>query len=537
MEKRVIAVFCTMLTLFAGMFYRTYALSMGGGELAQAAQNQSTYTLEVARTRGMIYDCALRPLVNAEMQTRAAILPSPRSAQTMQKLLDKDELLARMEDGRPFAAAIPEAQRAALENAEGVTLFQAPSRYGAHPTAVHLIGHLQDSAGAYGLEQVYNDFLAENGGVLEARYQVDAMGRALTNGGPELVDTTGNKRGLVLTIDERIQRIAEYSARQYITKGAVVVMECETGEIRACVSLPEFDPVNLSASFDAANSPFVNKALSTFAVGSSFKLVVAAAALEAGITPGIVECTGNINVNGQVFNCNNRAGHGTMDLKSATEQSCNPYFIELAREVGARRLRDTALAFGFSQATPLAPEYSGAAGTVPSLETLQSPAALANFGFGQGELTATPLQLAQMVSVFANGGLLVQPRLVEGFSNEGGTAVAQREPQTAPARVISERTASRVRALMLDVVEEGSGKRAKPQEGGAGGKTGSAQTGRYYDEARENEIVEAWFVGFFPAEAPKYTVVVLAQGADSGSTYAAPIFKDIADAVAQLPNA
>ena len=533
----MIGVFCAMLVLMSCIFYRTYALCMGGGELAQAAQNQSTYTLEVARTRGMIYDCAMRPLVNAQTQARAAVLPSAQSAQAMRRLIpDRDELFSRMEDGRPFVAAVPDAEREALKDAEGITLFEVPSRYGKHPTAVHIIGHLQDGTGVYGLEQAYDAFLKENGGVLEARYNVDALGRALTDGGPELTSTMDNKRGLVLTIDERIQRIAEYSARNYITKGAVVVMECDTGNIRACVSLPEFDPTQLTASFDAANSPFVNKAFATFSVGSGFKLVVTAAALEAGITPGVVECTGSVDVSGQVFHCNNRAGHGTMDLRGAVEQSCNPYFIELAREVGAARLRETALEFGFGEATPLAPGYGGAAGTVPSLATLKSPAALANFGFGQGELTATPLQLARMVSVFANGGLLVEPRLVEGISDESGTALAEREAGAAPTRIISENTANRVRELMLDVVEEGSGKRAKPQMGGAGGKTGSAQTGRYYDEARENEIVEAWFVGFFPAEQPKYTVVVLAQGADSGSTYAAPIFKDIADAVMQLQD-
>ncbi|WP_343264752.1 penicillin-binding transpeptidase domain-containing protein, partial [Ligaoa zhengdingensis] len=152
----------------------------------------------------------------------------------------------------------------------------------------------------------------------------------------------------------------------------------------------------------------------------------------------------------------------------------------------------------------------------------------------QGVLMATPVQLARMVSVFANGGYLVSPRLVEGVSDASGTAVEQAAPRFASNRIIREETARRVRELMITVVEEGSGQRAKPEVGGAGGKTASAQTGQYYDEERTNEIVEAWFVGFYPAQQPRYTIVVLAQGADSGSTYAAPVFKEIADGIANM---
>ena len=87
---------------------------------------------------------------------------------------------------------------------------------------------------------------------------------------------------------------------------------------------------------------------------------------------------------------------------------------------------------------------------------------------------------------------------------------------------------------MQGVVEEGSGRRAEPETGGAGGKTGSAQTGTYLDEEKTIEKVEAWFAGYFPAQSPRYTIVVLAEGADSGSTFAAPVFKEIADAIQAL---
>ncbi|WP_312645329.1 penicillin-binding transpeptidase domain-containing protein [Hydrogenoanaerobacterium sp.] len=531
MEKRVIAVFCAMILMFSGMYYRIFSLSEGEG-MAQVAKNQSTYTLEVAKTRAMIYDCNLSPLVNTEKEYRAAILPSPQSVPAMKKLIpDKEQFLKTLEDQKPVLLQLSTDEF----YGKGVNLFQVPLRYAKHQPAVHIIGHLREGEGVYGIEQAYNGFLTANGGRIEVRYPIDATGRALSGETPEVIDTTTEpKQGLVLTLDERIQRIAEQAAKRYISKGAVVVMDCKTGDIKASVSLPTFDPNNVARSFEAKDTPFVNKAFAPFNVGSSFKLVVTAAALENGIKPGAFECTGKIDIDGQIFKCNNHAGHGWVDLTRALEVSCNPYFIHLAQSVGAENLRNTAVKFGFGRANLLAEGYESAAGNLPSPDELRNPADVANFGFGQGVLMATPVQLARMVSVFANGGYLITPQLVEGYSDPTGTSVQNYAPEYAANRIISEQTVRKVHDLMVSVVEEGSGKKAKPESGGAGGKTASAQTGQYYDEEKTNEIVEAWFVGFFPAEQPRYTIVVLAQGMDSGSTYAAPIFKDIADGILKL---
>lgn len=530
MEKRVIAVFCTMILLFSGVFYRISYLS-GGKDLAQVAKNQSTSVVEVATKRGMIYDCGFRPMVDTQQQYRAAILPCPQSAAALHSLFPaKEQFLERLQSGKPFVVNL----NTPLPQSPGVNVFEVPQRYGSHPSAVHIIGHLQDGKGVYGIEQALDDYLTENGGATEVRYTVDATGHALTEE-PQII-TTGaeNHSGVVLTLDSRIQKIVEYTAKKYITKGAVLVMDCATGDIKASVSLPEFDPNHLSASFDAANSPFVNKVFSPFNVGSSFKLAVTAAALENGVTLSGVECTGSTDVGGQIFRCSNHNGHGWVDLKRALEVSCNPYFIELARLVGAEKLRDMSLRLGFGKPAVLAENYRSAPGNVPELDELQNPADMANFGFGQGVLMATPLQVACMVSVFANGGYLAPPRLVAGYADTSGTTLAEQTPPYASNRVISAQTAQTIHDLMVAVVDEGSGRNAKPASGGAGGKTASAQTGSYYDDAKTNEIVEAWFVGFFPAQQPRYTIVVLAQGADSGSLYAAPIFKDVADAILEL---
>ncbi|MEG1954263.1 MAG: penicillin-binding protein 2 [Hydrogenoanaerobacterium sp.] len=531
MAKRVVCVFCTFIMLFTVVYYRVLLVS-GGDNMAQVAKRQSTYTLEVAKTRAMIYDCNMSPLVNRESAFYAAVLPSPQSAALLQRLLPSEQFLAALESQKPMLIKTG----AAVESGSGVTAFSIPRRYGKTPVAVHVIGHLRDGAGVCGLEQAYDDFLRKNGGAAQVRYRVDATGRGLEGEKPTVTDTIKTaRRGLVLCIDERIQKIAEGAARRYLNgKGAVVVMDCRTGELRAVVSLPEFNPNDVAAALTQKDTPFVNKAFAPFNVGSGFKLVVMAAALENGIKPGAFECKGNIDVDGQLFNCNNRAGHGWVDAERALQVSCNPYFINLARRVGARALREEAVSMGFGKPVQLADGIQSAGGSLPSAAELQRPAALANFGFGQGSLMATPVQLARMVSVFANGGTLVAPTLVRGYSDDTGTALAEELVPFASSRVISPKTAEAIRELMVTVVEKGSGKRAKPREGGAGGKTGSAQTGRYYDAEKTNEVVEAWFIGFFPSEQPMYSVVVLAQGADSGSIHAAPVFKEIADSIKNI---
>ena len=154
------------------------------------------------------------------------------------------------------------------------------------------------------------------------------------------------------------------------------------------------------------------------------------------------------------------------------------------------------------------------------MEAMESPAEVANLSFGQGKLTATPVQIAQLVSTVANGGKSVHPRLVYG-TTEDGLSIQNQEEGYAQNQVISPAAAKRVAQFMVDTVEYGSGQKAKPKAGGAGGKTASAQTGIYEDGV---EIVHAWFAGFYPAEEPRYTIVVLAEGMESGGDYAAPVF-------------
>lgn len=212
-------------------------------------------------------------------------------------------------------------------------------------------------------------------------------------------------------------------------------------------------------------------------------------------------------------------------MRGALEHSCNPYFISLALELGGAPLLYKAQQLGFGTAFEAAPGFRSYSGTLPTARELLAPAATANFGFGQGALTATPVQIACLVSAIANGGGAVTPRLV---AVPPWTAPRSpiRPPFTLPAPVFLPEAAEQIRRMMVSVVEEGSGKNAKPRRGGAGGKTASAQTGQYLDG---EEVVHAWFAGFYPAEEPRYTIVVFCEGGDSGGDRACPVFKEIAD--------
>ncbi len=532
-QKRALTLFCVMIIGFSAMFLRIFLVSTGD-DLQAVAKNQSSYTLTVDQSRGMIYDCTFRPLVNNTDGYVLSVLPSDESAAALVKVLpfaERESALKLVESGRPFLYQTD----TPYIDAQGISVFSVKRRYQSNQLAAHVIGHLNgEGVGVYGIERAYDALLAANSGKLTVTYAVDALRRPLENISPEITNTNyRNREGVVLTLDAEIQQIAEEEGAHLIEKGAVVVMEAATGKLRAVASFPSFDPANVAASLNDPNSPLINRCYAAYNVGSTFKLCGVSAALEAGVaTDFTYTCTGSTEVNGLRYYCHNRAGHGELDLDKALQHSCNPYFVNLAMETGYDKLYEMAVRFGFGKANNLTEVTRTAAGTLPAMQSLRNNAVLANFSFGQGELTATPIQIARMIAVFANGGTLVTPTLVEGISDKTGTAIADPYEPAASYRMLSSMHADTVRQLMVNVVNTGSGKQAKPMEGGAGGKTGSAQTGTY--DAENKEIVHAWFSGFYPAEDPKYVIVVLNEGMDSGGDWSAPVFREIADRIHNL---
>ena len=273
-------------------------------------------------------------------------------------------------------------------------------------------------------------------------------------------------------------------------------------------------------------SPLLNRALCNYNCGSVFKIVSAAAALEAGVPLNeSYTCKGSINVGGIPFHCHNRLGHGVMSMVSGFAQSCNPYFVHLMQNVGGEALYTMATNLSFDRPLLLAENYKTARAVLPSELELQSPAAVANLSFGQGSLLATPMHIAQMVAAVVNDGEVIQPSVVKGFVDKEGNLEAS---TVSPAQwAFSEQTARTLRNLMIETVENGTGSGGKPRTGGAGCKTGTAETG--WENEDGSAVVQSWYAGFYPAEQPKYAIVVLAEDAEGTGSQSAPVFRQICD--------
>ncbi len=527
MGKRIVALFSVLILLFSAVIWRLSWLSRKE-DFAQAANQQSTYTLEVSQSRGMIYDCQGQSLVNDSFHYMAAVLPNNESAATLRSQFASADLWREKMNSRvPF---LTEVNTDAVRG-EGVEVFSVPDRYSMDYTAPHIVGYVDaDGVGQTGIERIFNDFLKSVGEKVKVRYQIDAMGRALSGNGIEILQEGNRSDGVVLTLYKGLQQACERILSGAEVNGAIVVMDLADGGLRAVASAPGFDPRNVAGSMNNPDSPLVNRAFGAYAVGSTFKLLVAATALEQGVSPEqTYVCSGWLDINGQIFKCNQLAGHGEIDMEQAITHSCNCYFIQLAQQIGAQNLRDMAVRFGFSKADLLADTLQTASGNLPDAQQLENSAELANFGFGQGLLTATPIQICKMIATIADGGKLLSPYLVQGIYLGGAL---QQETSFSANRVISEKTANLLRKFMQTVVVEGSGQLAIPKTGGAGGKTASAQTG-IYDE-KEEEIVHAWFGGFYPAEDPQFAIVVFVENGQSGNRVAAPLFAQVADSLSGL---
>lgn len=483
----------------------------------------------------MIYDRNFEPLVNDKVTYKAIVLPTAVAMAEITELLPNDKrvaILNKFSEGKPFLIDLGD-DFDKNKKYENIDIFAIKSRYSQEGTAKHAIGYLSgdSKSGISGIEKAYDDFMQSQGGELKVRYSVDAVGNVLVGAVAQVEDSEYNsKKGVVLTIDKTIQKITENAAHKKIEKGAVVVMDVENGDLLSLVSVPEFDQNDITKSISKSDGALLNRTMIQYNVGSTFKLCVAAAALENGISyKETGYCPGYYTVSGIKFNCHFSAGHGVLDMKGALGISCNPYFIELGQKVGARAILSMATALGFGRSTAFAENMYSSAGILPSETSIDNLPALANLSFGQGDLMATPIQIATMISAIANGGTRVTPRLVKGISNDSGTSV---ETETNPGianKAMSKETAALLREFMIFTVEEKSGIAAKPDFLSAGGKTASAETG--ISDGNGKMIVQAWFSGFYPAENPKYAIVVLNEGKESGGEWAAPVFKDIADGI------
>lgn len=378
----------------------------------------------------------------------------------------------------------------------------------------------------------------------QTRIEVDARGdlvRVIAESEPV------SGRDVILTIDAGLQqRVLDRLSSE--VRAAAVVLDVETGEVAVMASVPSYDPNALTLHFDEADfarmerdphKPLVNRAIAgLYPPGSTFKMVTALAALEAGVitTNERVACSGAFAFAGETFKCWNRGGHGSVDLADAIRKSCDVYFYELAERLGVDRIAAMAktLGLGRTYACGLGGQKDGLIPTtgwklaVKGERWLRGETILA--GIGQGFVLTTPLQLAVMTARLATGRAVV-PTLVR---MDGGP----RGPGSLfPPLPIAAAGLDAVRRAMIGAVHapDGTGGNAALDVGDVliAGKTGTSQV---WSSARQPaprddryELRDhALFVSFFPAASPRYAVSLVVEHGGSGGQTAAPLVRDIA---------
>lgn len=515
------AVFFLMFTVIGLNYYR---LSQGGGALP-AQTSQAVVEISAGETQGTIFDREMRPLTNSSVRYRAVIAPSLLKEDMSSSVQDREELRRRLIEGKPFVIDCKEG----TPESDAVTVFQIPERYPKEETAPHVIGYLSEEKGVSGLEFAYDRLLREGDTSNTVTYSADGFGQILAGDGKSVHRSSKAQTGVVTTLDKELQQICHEEGLA-IGKGAIVLSEVGTGDILALCSFPEFRRDDIAAALSDDDSPLIHRALYAYSVGSAFKLVTACEALSEGAGGFVSSCTGSADISGQIFSCHRSDGHGQQDLSQAMINSCNTYFIELSRLLDTVKLRELAFSLGFGRETHLCSGMTGSAGVLPTVEQLMIPAELANFSFGQGKLTATPLQVNQLTAAIAGNGQLTLLRLIRGITLDGKSVANEKSPQRS--QVIDPDIAEELRQLMIHAVSDNDSSNARSDLITVGAKTSTAQTGRF-DENGE-ELCNAWITGFFPAYSPRYVLTVLVEDGGYGNDSAAPIFRRIAERISGL---
>ncbi len=519
--------FFIILSFFVAVAGRLVYLS-GGREIAQYASVTGSRVISVGinEARGVIYDRNGVPLVGGEERDAVLCEPMSLDEESAERLrqyamdMTAEELDQAISSGRPFLAYVNEPI-----TGRGLTGLRALARYGG--LAQHLMGYL-DSAGhgVVGIEAAMDEPLYAEGYSYTALFTSDAARRALSGYGIAFEGSAQPiKKGVTLSLDREIQEVCEAVAQEKVERGVILVSDVRSGQICAWVSRPTYDPLRVEEYLEQGDA-MLNKALHAYCCGSIFKIIVTAAALEAGVElPQEYECTGAFAAGEHTISCAKTEGHGVVDATAAFAQSCNPYFCHLASLVGAQGVLEMAEEFGLGQAIDFGYGIKAAEGRLPALQDLSVAAALANFAIGQGDLQVTPLQVLEIGSILANGGVGRPVHVFEGILDESGKSTSLLSKKSS-LRVISEGTAMQIRDMMVASTQGGSGTPAAASVYHSAVKTSSAETGIYENG---KQVLHTWVTGFYPAEDPQYAIAVLVEGGKSGYSSAAPVFGMIVD--------
>jgi penicillin-binding protein 2 len=554
---------------------------------AELAENNNQRTLALRAPRGVVFDRDGRVLVENRHSYSISIVREHtkdlnRTMRLLASVLGFDEKAVREIVDRhrrePAYRPIMIVQDATLPQVAAVTarrldfelpdvvIEQVPTRYYHDMLAGHLFGYVGevndaqiadtdqfksgDIVGQSGIEKIYNDLLMGEDGA--RRVVVNSVGREIRTLDEE--PPSEGKR-VRLTIDYDVQKALEDAFAASGFNGASVILDPHSGEVLAFTSVPAYDPNAFAAGIDKATwaalntddlRPLQDRAIQgRYSPGSTFKMAVAAAALEEGvITPDFkVYCPGHAVFYGRSFQCSlpNGRGHGMLDLRHAIEQSCNVYFYTVGNMVGIDKIHKWASLFGLGEKTGI--DLPGEIqGLVPSPEWKRATTKThekwyagetISVSIGQGAVSLTPVSMAVYISTLANGGTRVTPHLLRAVEESG---VWKPVPPPAPKSEVTLKpeTIQAIRdGLWLVVNGAGTGRRAQIVGYDVSGKTGTAQVislegaksakGTTEKDLRDN----GWFVFFAPRDNPQIAGVVFVEHGGHGGVTAAPIAKHV----------
>jgi penicillin-binding protein 2 len=594
LRRRTTLLYILLVLVFGAIIARLFFLQVIEGErFTYLSENNRVRIKRIAGTRGVVLDRRGQLLVDSRPSFDLLFVAEDTEdpEHTLRQLAghlgrDEKELLAIFEENKKRAAfeevvigkdvdwptvVAVEAHQLELP---GITLRSRPRRsYADGPVAAHVLGYLGeigprqlkvlkdegyalgDEVGQYGLERRWEDFLrGQSGG---QQVEVDALGRRVRVL-HEVTDVPGYT--VHLTLDRQLQETA-FEALQG-KEGTIVVLDVNKGDILAMVSTPAFDP-NIFARGIKSDEwqalikdrlrPLNNRAIQgQYPPGSTFKVIMAIAGLEEGVLQpeSRISDPGFYYFGNRAFRDWKKEGHGAVDLHKAIVESCDVYFYQAGQRIGIDRIAKWARAFGLGEKTGAALDDEKS-GIVPDSEWKRKrfrqpwfPGETLSVAIGQGYLTVTPLQLANMMAAVANGGALYRPRLVNKIESVDGSTVREYGPEKIRTIPVKPGTLERVRNGLADVVKGvgGTGGAARSKIVEIAGKTGTAQVvemkGAYLKSEQLSYFSRdhAWFVSYAPVQNPQIAVVVLIEHGGHGGSAAAPIAKKVIEKYMELKS-
>ncbi len=537
-KNRIIILFVFFVALLLAIFARLFFIQIGQTEaLGQMASDQRLRMLQLEPKRGLIYDRLGRELaISAGAETVVAFPPEienpERTARELAGILNfsYDEILRRITQPRAaiYLERKIENQRAqAVSNLglPGISFIEESKRfYPQGELASHVIGFAGvDNQGLEGIEVSMDHYLQGQPGRLST--ERDALGQNIPQGIDRYIPPQDG-HDIYLTIDQVIQYIAERELENALNQheaqgGTVIVLDPKLGEILAMANSPNFDPNNFQAY---PSSSWRNAAITnSFEPGSTFKIITMASALDEGVVnmEDVFFDPGQIRVGPETISCWRDRGHGTLNFIEVVESSCNPGFVQVGNRLGVENFYKYIQAFNFGNRLGI--DLPGEArGLVYDYEDL-GPVEMATMTFGHG-IAVTPLQMVMATGAIANGGKLLEPRLVREVRDSDGNLVENFGPKVL-RQVVSEETAEMTLALLASVVASGTGAQAQIPGYEIGGKTGTA---KHYGK----EAYDSSFVGVVPIDDPQLVILVVLYEVTSYPYYAgeiaAPVFREIA---------